>query len=62
MERKLGGFNVDKPATDVERSRERIFARIKPTPAPVDGLSSAPGYSPTLFGSCRVSEEYHVRP
>lgn len=59
---KLVGFNTDKLARDVERSRERIFARIKSKPIPVDGLNSAPGYSPTLFGSCCVSDDYDVRP
>ena len=59
---KLVGVNEDKLARDVERSRERIFARIKSKPVPVDGLNSAPGYSPTLFGSCCVSADYDVRP
>jgi hypothetical protein len=53
---------TDKLAQDVERSRERIFARIKSKPIPVDGLNSAPGYSPTMFGSCCVSDDYDVRP
>jgi cytosine/adenosine deaminase-related metal-dependent hydrolase len=59
---KLVGVNVARLAKDVERSRDRIFARIKSKPIPVDGLNSAPGYSPTMFRSCCVSEDYDVRP
>lgn len=55
---KLVGWNLDKLVREVERSRDRIFARIKSVPIPVDGLNSAPGYSPTPFGSCCVSSDY----
>jgi cytosine/adenosine deaminase-related metal-dependent hydrolase len=59
---KLVGWNRDKLVREVERSRDRIVSRIKSKPIPVDGLNSAPGYSPTPFGSCCVSDDYTVRP
>ena len=55
---KLVGWNLDKLVREVERSRDRLFARIKSKPIPVDGLNSAPGYSPTPFGSCCVVDDY----
>ena len=55
---KIVGWNLDKLVRDVEKSRDRIFARIKSKPIPVDGLNSAPGYSPTPFGSCCVVDDY----
>lgn len=59
---KLVGVSVERLARKVEASRERIFARIKSVPVPVDGLNSAPGYSPTMFGSCCVSSDYDTQP
>jgi 5-methylthioadenosine/S-adenosylhomocysteine deaminase len=54
---KLVGVNVEKLLKDVERSQERVLARIHSVPIPVDGLHSAPGYTPSLLGSCCLAEE-----
>jgi cytosine/adenosine deaminase-related metal-dependent hydrolase len=54
---KLMGVNVEKLLTDVELSQERVLERIKAVPIPVDGLHSAPGYTPSLLGSCCLAEE-----
>ena len=55
---KLVGVDIDRLARKIEASQERILARIKSVPIPVDGLNSAPGYSPTPFGSCCVTSDY----
>jgi 5-methylthioadenosine/S-adenosylhomocysteine deaminase len=54
---KLVGVNVKKLLTDIERSQERVLNRIHSVPIPVDGLHSAPGYTPSLLGSCCLAEE-----
>jgi cytosine/adenosine deaminase-related metal-dependent hydrolase len=54
---KLVGVNVEKLLKDIERSQERVLARIHSVPIPVDGLHSAPGYTPRLLGSCCLAEE-----
>ena len=54
---KLVGVDVEKLLTDVERAQERVLDRIHSKPIPVDGLHSAPGYTPRLLGSCCLADE-----
>ncbi len=53
----LVDVNVEKLLREVERSQERVLARIHSIPIPIDGLHSAPGYTPSLLGSCCLPEE-----
>ena len=53
----LVGVNLDKLLSDIEQSQERMLARIHSKPIPVDGLHSAPGYTPSLLKSCCLAEE-----
>ena len=53
---KLVGVNVEKLLQDIEQSQERILARIHSKPIPVNGLHSAPGYTPSLLRSCCLAE------
>jgi cytosine/adenosine deaminase-related metal-dependent hydrolase len=57
---KLVGVNEEKLLKDVELAQERVLARIQ-GPAVVgaipDGNHSAPGYTPSLLGSCCLAEE-----
>jgi hypothetical protein len=53
----LVDVNVEKRLREVERSQERVLARIHSIPIPIDGLHSAPGYTPSLLGSCCLPEE-----
>jgi 5-methylthioadenosine/S-adenosylhomocysteine deaminase len=46
----------------IEASRDAVLARIQAVPIPVDGLHSAPGYTPSFLGSCCIAEEYGARP
>ena len=59
---KLVGVNVDRLRHQIEASRDAVLARIQSVPIPVDGLNSAPGYTPSLLGSCCIAEEYVTRP
>jgi 5-methylthioadenosine/S-adenosylhomocysteine deaminase len=54
---KLVGANMEKLLQDIEQSQENILARIHAVPIPVDGLHSAPGYTPSLLSSCCLAEE-----
>ena len=54
---KLVGVDVEKLLTDVERAQERVLDRIHSKPIPVEGLHSAPGYTPRLLGSCCLADE-----
>jgi 5-methylthioadenosine/S-adenosylhomocysteine deaminase len=57
------GINVNTLADKIEQSREKILSRINSKPIPIDGLNSAPGYSPSRFGSCCISHRYdNARP
>jgi hypothetical protein len=58
----LVGVDVEKLKREVELSSERVLERIMSVPIPVDGLNSAPGYTPSKFGSCCVGDDYDVRP
>jgi len=49
--------DLDRLASKIEASQERILRRIKSKPVPVDGLNSAPGYSPNRWGSCWVTDD-----
>jgi len=49
---KLVGVRVEKLLREVEASRDRVLARIHSVPIPIDGLNSAPGYTPPLLSSC----------
>jgi 5-methylthioadenosine/S-adenosylhomocysteine deaminase len=53
----LVGVNVEKLLQDIEQSQEKMLARIHSKPIPVDGLHSAPGYTPSLLKSCCLAEE-----
>lgn len=55
------GIDIPGLVQRVEQSRERILARMKEKPIPVDGLNTAPGFTPKPFGSCCVSQGYQVR-
>lgn len=48
-------------AHQIEQSQERIFARIRSKPLPVDGLHSKPGFTPPRFGSCCIGHQYILR-
>jgi cytosine/adenosine deaminase-related metal-dependent hydrolase len=54
---KLVGVNMDKLLNDVEIAQERVLARIASVPIPVDGLNSAPGWTPSLLGSCCMADD-----
>jgi 5-methylthioadenosine/S-adenosylhomocysteine deaminase len=54
---KLVGVDVEKLISDIEQSQEKMLARIHSKPIPVDGLHSAPGYTPSLLKSCCLAEE-----
>lgn len=60
--RQLVGVDLRSLARQIEHSQERIFARIRAKPLPVDGLHSKPGFTPPRFGSCCISHEYRARP
>jgi hypothetical protein len=49
---KLVGVHVNRLLDEVEAARDRVLARIQSVPIPIDGLNSAPGYTPRLLGSC----------
>jgi hypothetical protein len=49
---KLVGVRVNRLLDEVEAARDRVLARIQSVPIPVDGLNSAPGYTPRLLASC----------
>jgi 5-methylthioadenosine/S-adenosylhomocysteine deaminase len=59
---KLVGVDVDKLRHQIEASRDAALARIQAVPIPIDGLRSAPGYTPSFLGSCCIAEEYGARP
>jgi 5-methylthioadenosine/S-adenosylhomocysteine deaminase len=48
----LVGVPVDRLLDEVEAARDRVLARIHSVPIPIDGLNSAPGYTPRLLASC----------
>jgi cytosine/adenosine deaminase-related metal-dependent hydrolase len=54
---KLVGVNVEKLLQDVELAQQRVLNRIASVPIPVDGLHSAPGWTPNLLGSCCLADE-----
>jgi cytosine/adenosine deaminase-related metal-dependent hydrolase len=54
---KLVGVNTEKLLKDVELAQERVLDRIHSKPIPIDGLHSAPGYTPSILGSCCLAEE-----
>jgi 5-methylthioadenosine/S-adenosylhomocysteine deaminase len=63
---KLVGVNVEKLLTDVEKSQERVLARIH-GPAQVgtlpDFTHEGPGYTPSLTGSCcQAVDAYNATP
>jgi 5-methylthioadenosine/S-adenosylhomocysteine deaminase len=49
---KLVGVHVDRLLDRIEAARDRVLARIQSVPIPIDGLNSAPGYTPRLLASC----------
>jgi 5-methylthioadenosine/S-adenosylhomocysteine deaminase len=58
---KLVDVDMRSLAHQIEQSQERILARVRSKPLPVDGLHSAPGFTPPRFGSCCISHAYRVR-
>jgi 5-methylthioadenosine/S-adenosylhomocysteine deaminase len=59
---KLVGVDEDRLRHKIEASRDAVLARIQSVPIPIDGLNSAPGYTPSFLGSCCIAEEYGARP
>ena len=59
---RLVNVNWNRLRRQIENSRDRVLARIKSVPIPVDGLHSAPGYTPSRIGSCCIDDTYDVRP
>jgi hypothetical protein len=58
----LVGVDVARLRHRIEASRDAVLARIQAVPLPIDGLHSAPGYTPSFLGSCCIAEEYGARP
>jgi hypothetical protein len=48
---KLVGVRVNRLLDEVEAARDRVLTRIRSVPIPIDGLNSAPGYTPRLLAS-----------
>jgi 5-methylthioadenosine/S-adenosylhomocysteine deaminase len=48
----LVGVPVSRLLDRIEAARDRVLARIQSVPIPIDGLNSAPGYTPRLLASC----------
>ena len=48
----LVGVSVNRLLDRIEAARDRVLARIQSVPIPIDGLNSAPGYTPKLLASC----------
>ena len=48
----LVGVSVNRLLDRIEAARDRVLARIQSVPIPIDGLNSAPGYTPRLLASC----------
>jgi 5-methylthioadenosine/S-adenosylhomocysteine deaminase len=48
----LVGVPVNRLLNEIEAARDRVLARIHSVPIPIDGLNSAPGYTPRLLASC----------
>lgn len=59
---RLVGVRVNKLLDEIEASRDRVLDRIQSEPIPVDGMNSAPGYTPSLLGSCCVDQSYDAIP
>lgn len=57
----LLGVDIPSLVTRIEQSRERLLARVKSKPIPVDGLNTAPGFTPHPFRSSGVSQTYRAR-
>jgi 5-methylthioadenosine/S-adenosylhomocysteine deaminase len=49
---RLVGVDVPKLLDEIGSARDRVLARIHSVPIPVDGLNTAPGYTPNLLRSC----------
>jgi 5-methylthioadenosine/S-adenosylhomocysteine deaminase len=49
---RLVGVDVHKLLDEIGAARDRVLARIHSVPIPVDGLNTAPGYTPNLLRSC----------
>ena len=54
---KLVGVDLERLFKKIEMSQEQVLRRIHTVPIPVDGLHSAPGYTPSLVRSCCLAEE-----
>jgi len=48
----LVGVPVNRLLDQIAAARDRVLARIQSVPIPIDGLNSAPGYTPRLLASC----------
>jgi hypothetical protein len=56
----LVGVHVNRLLDRIEASRNRVLARIKSVPIPIDGLNSAPGYTPRLLASCCSNGPHNI--
>lgn len=56
----LVGVHVNRLLDRIEAARDRVLARIQSVDIPVDGLNSAPGYTPGLLTSCCSNGPHNI--
>ena len=56
----LVGVPVNRLLDRIEAARDRVLARIQSVPIPIDGLNSAPGYTPKLLASCCSNGPHNI--
>jgi 5-methylthioadenosine/S-adenosylhomocysteine deaminase len=56
----LVGVNVNRLLDRVEQARDRVLRRIRSVPIPIDGINSAPGYTPRLLDSCCANGPHNI--
>jgi 5-methylthioadenosine/S-adenosylhomocysteine deaminase len=56
----LVGVHVNRLLDRIEAARDRVLARIQSVPIPIDGLNSAPGYTPKLLASCCSNGPHNI--
>ena len=56
----LVGVSVNRLLDRIEAARDRVLARIQSVPIPIDGLNSAPGYTPRLLASCCSNGPHNI--
>jgi 5-methylthioadenosine/S-adenosylhomocysteine deaminase len=57
---KLVGVPVNRLLDRIEAARDRVLARIQSVRIPIDGLNSAPGYTPRLLASCCSNGPHNI--